>query len=244
MSDPARRHRRHADPAGDGLVLPPVPPGARALLVGASGPLAGPVGAALAHAGWGVAVVGGSDAEAGQAVVAALPGPGHVVLRVDPADSNAVSEMVDSLERAGGIDLLVDVSGAAASLPPLGQRLSDWTDALTAVLTVDVLGPAAVAHAVADAISRSGRPGTIVIVVGSGPVSESVSASAGGSAGGSALAATVSAGRQGLAGGLATDLRGTPVAVSTVVTGGAGADQVIGAVLSLIRGASASLTLR
>ena len=242
MSDPARRHRRYADPAGDGLVVPPVPPGARALLVGAAGPLAGPVGAALAHAGWGVAVVGGSDAEAGQAVVAGLPGLGHVVLRVDPADASAVSEMVDSLERAGGIDLLVDVSGAAASLPPLGQRLADWTDALTAVLTVDVLAPAAVAHAVADAMVRSGRPGTIVIVVGSGPVSDSVSES--GSAGGSALAATVSAGRQGLAGGLATDLRGTAVAVSTVVTGGAGADQVIGAVLSLIRGASASLTLR
>ncbi len=236
MSDPARRHRRSADPAGDGLVVPPVPPGARALLVGSAGSLAGPVGAALAHAGWGVAVVGGSDAEAAQAVVAALPGPGHVALRVDPADANAVSEMVDSLERAGGIDLLVDVSGAAASLSPQGQRLSDWTDALTAALTIDVLGPAAVAHAVADVMTRSGRPGTIVIVVGAEAES--------GSAGGSALGATVSAGRTGFAGGLATDLRGTAVAVSTVVTGGAGTDQVIGAVLSLIRGASASLTLR
>ena len=237
MSDPARRHRRHADPAGDGPVLPPVPPGARALLVGASGPLAGPVGVALAQAGWGVAVVGsdsvrgaGAEGEAAQALVATLPGPGHAVLSADPADPSAVSALVESLERVGGIDLLVDVSGAAATLPPIGWHPADWSDAFSAALTVDLLGPAAVAHAVAHSMARSGRPGSIVMVAG--PES------------GTALSAAVSAGRKGLASGLAAELRGTPVAVSTVVVGGAGPDQVAGAVLSLIRGASASLTLR
>jgi NAD(P)-dependent dehydrogenase (short-subunit alcohol dehydrogenase family) len=130
--------------------------GSRAVLVtgGSRG-----IGRAIAHAfaagGDRVAVHWGASRERAEAVLAELPGDGHVLVQADLADAEAVGRMVDEAAAAlGGLDVLVNNAGVFTAHPPLSVSYEEWQAAWSRTLAVNLLGAAnatfrAVPHLVA-----------------------------------------------------------------------------------------------
>ena len=104
---------------------------------------------------------------AAEAVRAALPGQGHIVVQADLADAEAVRLMVDdTADRFGGLDVLVNNAGIYLDHPVLGSSYQEWQAAWQATLDVNLVGAAnatwcAVRHMTA------GRRGGRIVNVGS-----------------------------------------------------------------------------
>ena len=117
------------------------------------------IGRAIAHAfaaaGDRVAVHWGASRERAEAVLAELPGDGHVLVQADLADAEAVGRMVDEAAAAlGGLDVLVNNAGVFTAHPPLSVSYEEWQAAWSRTLAVNLLGAAnatfrAVPHLVA-----------------------------------------------------------------------------------------------
>ncbi len=115
---------------------------------------------AFAAAGDRVAVHHRDSAALAAAVLAGLPGDGHVVVRADIADPVAVQLMVDeAADRLGGLDVLVN--NAAVFTPHAITEVSyqDWQAAWQATIGVNLSGTAnvtwcAVRHMVAGGGGR------------------------------------------------------------------------------------------
>ena len=105
------------------------------------------IGAAIARAfaarGDLVAVHYRKAAAAAAAVRDALPGDGHVVVRADLADADAVRAMVDDAAgRLGGLDVLVNNAGIYLEHPVTGTSYQEWQDAWRVTLSVNLVGAA------------------------------------------------------------------------------------------------------
>jgi 2-deoxy-D-gluconate 3-dehydrogenase len=105
--------------------------GARALVTGGGRGLGRAMAAALAGAGATVAVVSSSE----QAEDAARE-LGGVAVRADLADRDELRRgFEETVERLGGLDVLVVSHGIGRRVPALDQELSDWDDVLRTNLT-------------------------------------------------------------------------------------------------------------
>jgi len=104
------------------------------------------------------------------AVRDSLPGDGHVVVRGDLADAEAVRSMVDeAADRLGGLDVLVNNAGVYLTHPLLDGSYDQWQQAWRDTLGVNLIGAAnatwcAVRHMVARG---DGTTGGRIINVGS-----------------------------------------------------------------------------
>jgi len=109
---------------------------------------------------------------AAEAVRESLDGDGHVVVRADLADAEAVRAMVDvAAAGLGGLDVLVNNAGIYPANPVIGSSYAQWQEAWRSTLEVNLAGAAnvtwcAVRHMMAAGTdSRTGgRSGRIVNV--------------------------------------------------------------------------------
>lgn len=139
----------------------------RSLLVtGASRGIGAAVARAFAAAGDRVAVhYGSSEAEA-EAVLADLPGVGHVLAHADLADPAAILEMVDGAASVlGSIDVLVNNAGVYHPHPIRKTSYYEWQQAWAGTLGVNLVGAANVTWC---AVRHMGRGGRIVNVASRG----------------------------------------------------------------------------
>jgi len=120
------------------------------------------IGAAAARAfaalGDRVAVHYGASRERAEALLAELPGEGHVLAGADLADPAAVREMVDGAARAlGSIDVLVNNAGIVVPHAIDEVSYEDWQRAWSEVLAVNLVGPANACWCAARHMGRGGR---------------------------------------------------------------------------------------
>ncbi|SCG63868.1 NAD(P)-dependent dehydrogenase, short-chain alcohol dehydrogenase family [Micromonospora halophytica] len=140
----------------------------RAVLVtGASRGIGRAVARAFAAGGDRVAIHHRDSAEAAEAVRAGLPGEGHVVVRADLTDPDAVRAMVDeAAELLGGLDVLVNNAGVYgerdAPHPVFGTSYEQWQRRWRQVLETNLTGAANVTWCAAQHLR--GRGGRIVNV--------------------------------------------------------------------------------
>jgi len=137
----------------------------RAVLVtGGSRGIGAAVARVFAEAGDRVAVHYGSSREAGEQVVAALPGEGHVLVGADLRDADAVRTMVDTAAGAlGGIDVLVNNAGIFVPHRITDTTYDEWQQAWADVLAVNLVGAANVTWCAVRHMPSDGR-GRIVNV--------------------------------------------------------------------------------
>jgi 3-oxoacyl-[acyl-carrier protein] reductase len=131
----------------------------RAVLVtGASRGIGAGVARAFATAGERVAVHYSVARAAGDAVVAALPGEGHILVQADLADPDAVRRMVDEVAAGlGGLDVLVNNAGIYLPNEITEDDYAAWQRAWRQVLDVNLLGAANATWCAARHMSRGGR---------------------------------------------------------------------------------------
>ena len=105
--------------------------GRRALVTGGSGGIGRGLAQALVDAGATVAVLGRSDAT--DEVAAEL---GGIAVRADLADRDALRRGFDeSVERLGGLDILVNSHGIGRASRAVEHELADWSDVIEVNLT-------------------------------------------------------------------------------------------------------------
>ncbi|SCF33639.1 NAD(P)-dependent dehydrogenase, short-chain alcohol dehydrogenase family [Micromonospora chaiyaphumensis] len=120
----------------------------RAVLVtGASRGIGRAVARAFAEGGDRVAIHHRDSAELAEALRAELPGDGHVVVRADLADPDAVRAMVDEAARLlGGLDVLVNNAGVYGPRdlphPVFGNTYEQWQEQWRLVLETNLTGAA------------------------------------------------------------------------------------------------------
>jgi NAD(P)-dependent dehydrogenase (short-subunit alcohol dehydrogenase family) len=116
-----------------------------------------------------------------EALVAGLPGDGHVVVTGDLADPGAVRDFVDeAIGALGRIDVLVNNAALFADEPQRGRRFDlsiadtaydDWVDGWRRTVEVNLLGTANVTYQVARHMiavePRPGLPRGRIVTVGS-----------------------------------------------------------------------------
>jgi NAD(P)-dependent dehydrogenase (short-subunit alcohol dehydrogenase family) len=117
--------------------------GRAVLVTGASRGIGRAVAVAFAGIGDRVAVHHRSSPAAAQAVVAELPGAGHVVVQADLADPAAVRAMVDlAADALGGLDVLVNNAGVYSAHPITATTYEQWQEAWQQILAVNLVGAA------------------------------------------------------------------------------------------------------
>ncbi|MEV6969766.1 SDR family oxidoreductase [Hamadaea sp. NPDC051192] len=116
----------------------------RAILVtGASRGIGRAVAEAFARDGDRVAVHYRGSADQAEHVRTTLPGEGHVVVRGDLTDPDAVRAVVDgAAEALGGLDVLVNNAGVYAPHPVFETSYADWQDRWRSTLDTNLVGPA------------------------------------------------------------------------------------------------------
>ena len=120
---------------------------------------------AFAERGDRVAVHYREATAAAEAVVESLAGEGHLAVRADLEDADAVAAMVDEAAAGlGGLDVLVNNAGIYVDHPVLGTSYEEWQAAWRATLGVNLVGAAnvtwcAVRHMVAGGPKGVGGPG-------------------------------------------------------------------------------------
>jgi 3-oxoacyl-[acyl-carrier protein] reductase len=140
------------------------------LVTGGSRGIGAAITRALAARGDRVAVHCRSDEATARALVADLPGDGHVVLKADLADDAAVAELVDNAVKGlGTIDVLVNNAGIYSDAPVHRSSYQDWMANWRQVLGVNLLGAAAVTWQVVDHLMArdQGPDGGRIVMVGS-----------------------------------------------------------------------------
>jgi NAD(P)-dependent dehydrogenase (short-subunit alcohol dehydrogenase family) len=105
------------------------------------------IGAATCHAfaalGDAVAIHCSTNRKAAEAVLAELPGSGHVVVQGDLRDAAAVKAMVDAAAAAlGGLDVLVNNAGVFVDHHVEETTYEQWQQAWTDTLGVNLVGAA------------------------------------------------------------------------------------------------------
>jgi NAD(P)-dependent dehydrogenase (short-subunit alcohol dehydrogenase family) len=136
------------------------------LVTGASRGIGAAIARTFAEGGDRVAVHYGSRRDEAEAVAAALPGDGHVVVGADLADADAVLRMVTEVAAAFDvIDVLVNNAGVFAPHPITEASYEQWQWAWGHTLGVNLVGAANVTWC---AVRHMGRGGRIVNVASRG----------------------------------------------------------------------------
>src|SRR5438128_4338531 len=140
----------------------------RAVLVtGASGGIGRAIATAFAEAGDRVGVHYSGNRAGAEAVLAALPGDGHLLIQGDLADPDDSVSIVDTMvTHAGGLDVLVN-NAAVGTATGDAHRVSevsyvDWQRAWRLAVDVNLLGAANISYCAARHMIDTGRRGRIV----------------------------------------------------------------------------------
>ncbi len=113
------------------------------LVTGGSRGIGRAIARAFASRGDRVAVHFGTSRERAEAVLAELPGSGHVIVQADMSDADAVGAMVDDAAAAlGRLDVLVNNAGVFVASPPLASSYEDWQRIWAQTLAVNLVGAA------------------------------------------------------------------------------------------------------
>jgi 3-oxoacyl-[acyl-carrier protein] reductase len=137
--------------------------GRAVLITGASRGIGRAIATEFAAAGDRVAVHHRDSAELAGDLVAGLPGSGHVVVRADLADPDAVQAMVDSAAALlGGLDILVNNAGVFTPHPITDVSYQQWQQQWEATLGVNLVGAANVTWCAVQ--HMKGRGGRIINV--------------------------------------------------------------------------------
>src|SRR5258708_22632416 len=117
--------------------------GRAVLITGASGGMGRAIAPECAAAGDRVGVHHRDSAEVAGDLVAGLSGYGHVVVRADLADPEAVQAMVDrAADLLGGLDILVNNAGVFTPHPITDVSYQQWQQQWWATLGVNLVGAA------------------------------------------------------------------------------------------------------
>ncbi|WP_290813521.1 SDR family NAD(P)-dependent oxidoreductase [Ferrovibrio sp.] len=137
-----------------GIEIPALPVPKVALVTGGSSGIGRATAARLAALGSAVIVGYNSRREQAEAVVAELPGSGHMALRIAIEDSASISAAVKAVEeRFGRLDALVNSGGATTPVPAADlDRLTD--EIFDRTVTVNLRGPFAVIRAFRPLLER------------------------------------------------------------------------------------------
>jgi 3-oxoacyl-[acyl-carrier protein] reductase len=121
-----------------------VTPDRRGVLVtGASRGIGAAVARAFARQGDRVAVHYGRSREAAEAVLADLPGEGHVLVQADLTDAGQVRGAVDrAAAELDGLDVLVNNAGVFLAHPPLTTSYDEWQSAWADTLATNLVAAA------------------------------------------------------------------------------------------------------
>jgi NAD(P)-dependent dehydrogenase (short-subunit alcohol dehydrogenase family) len=243
------RPGRHAAPAPDRELIaehdpagqpgrPGRPAGLTVLLLGATGSVGSALAAALAAAGHRLVLHYGNDTAAAADLLASLDGDHHQARGTDLADPAAVAELIAGIDdEVGGIDVVINAVADRTPTATIDSGRRAWADSWSSVLSVDVLGTAAVAHAAAAVFRARRRGGRIILVPAHGRPNDGPADLAR-----EAAAAAVAA----LGRGLARELAPHGIGVLTVAAGTAAAsgwapEDLAAAVAWLVSGPTAAL---
>jgi 3-oxoacyl-[acyl-carrier protein] reductase len=144
--------------------------GQRALVTGGSRGVGAAVAARLAEAGLTIAVHCRSDLAAAEAVVAGLPGSGHIVVSGDLADPVQVEAFVgEAISGLGGLDVLVNNAGIHTDQPIDSTSYEQWRAGWQRIIDVNVHGTANVTWCFVDHLRTrpEGTDGGRIINIGS-----------------------------------------------------------------------------
>jgi NAD(P)-dependent dehydrogenase (short-subunit alcohol dehydrogenase family) len=112
----------------------------------------------FAEAGDRVAIHHRDSADLAEELRAGLPGSGHVVVRGDVSDPEAVRRFVDEAADAlGGLDVVVNNAAVFPRHPIMETSYEEWQEAWRHTLAVNLVGPANVAWCAARHLRRGGR---------------------------------------------------------------------------------------
>jgi 3-oxoacyl-[acyl-carrier protein] reductase len=139
--------------------------GPRALVTGGSRGVGAAVSARLAAAGVTVAVHCRADIAAAEALVAGLPGSGHIVVRGDIADPEQVETFVAAaVAGLGGLDILVNNAGIHTDHPIASTSYERWRESWRRIIDVNVHGTANVTWCFVDHLRGRAEGGRIINV--------------------------------------------------------------------------------
>jgi NAD(P)-dependent dehydrogenase (short-subunit alcohol dehydrogenase family) len=132
--------------------------GRSVLVTGASRGIGAAIAYAFAQHGDRVAVhYGGSDVAA-EAVLASLPGEGHVLAQADLRDPESIRTMVDdAAAHLGGIDILVNNAGVFHAHPIESVDYAQWQQAWAETIGVNLVGAANVTWCSLQHMPRHGN---------------------------------------------------------------------------------------
>jgi 3-oxoacyl-[acyl-carrier protein] reductase len=132
--------------------------GRAVLITGASRGIGRATALAFAERGDHVAVHHRDSADRAAAVLAELPGDGHMIVQADLTDPAQARRMVDAAAVGlGGLDVLVNNAGIYVTHPITEVSYEDWQAAWQQTLAVNLIGPANVTWcAVQHMIPRGG----------------------------------------------------------------------------------------
>ena len=134
-----------------------------AVITGASGGIGRATAERLAALGASIVIGYHGNREKAEALAAALPGKGHLPLRIAIEEADSIAEAVAAVEtRFGAVDLLVNNGGATEVVP--ADDLDGLTDALFDRITqINLRGPFAMVPAFRPLLSR-GQDAAVVNV--------------------------------------------------------------------------------
>ncbi len=137
----------------------------RVLVTGGTGGIGRAAATHFAARGARVVVHCHSRREAAHALVASMPGAGHLVQQADLADADACAALIEAtVAQAGGIDVLVNNAGVYEEHPPFATDAAAWRRHFERTLSINLLAPAWLSHAAAAHMRASGGGGRIVNV--------------------------------------------------------------------------------
>jgi NAD(P)-dependent dehydrogenase (short-subunit alcohol dehydrogenase family) len=128
------------------------------LVTGASRGIGAAIARAFADVGDRVALHYGRRRESAEALLAALPGEGHLAVGADLADPDAVRAMVEEVAAAfAAIDVLVNNAGVFTAHPIAATGYEQWQRAWRDTLAVNLVGAANVTWCAVRRMPAGGR---------------------------------------------------------------------------------------
>jgi NAD(P)-dependent dehydrogenase (short-subunit alcohol dehydrogenase family) len=134
--------------------------GKTALVTGGSRGIGKAIAEAFAGAGARVAFTFHRNAETARQTMRELPGQGHLALKADVGDPEAVKELVEAvMQEFGHIDILVNNAGVFVEHPIDEVGYDKWQSVWRETLHTNLIGPANLIHQVVPHMiaRRSGR---------------------------------------------------------------------------------------
>ena len=127
------------------------------LITGGSRGIGATTALAFAQRGARVAISYQSNAEGAAAVLATLPGTGHIMLQVNVGDPEAVKNLVDQVvAEFGRLDIVVNNAGIFAPHPIDEVDYATWQTAWQDTLAVNLFGAANVCYCAAQHMIQQG----------------------------------------------------------------------------------------